>query len=129
MNGIDMRSSMRPAMGSWSSTTTGRVACRLDGAGSSATTTPWPRQRAGCACAPGSAAIVSAYAEWLSTSPLPKLFINAEPGSILVGAQREFCRRWPNQQEVTVRGSHFVQEDSPAEIGRAIVAFLRRLPR
>src|SRR5260370_1122148 len=75
------------------------------------------------------AAIVPAYAEWLSTSPLPKLFINAEPGSILVGAQREFCRRWPNQQEVTVRGSHFVQEDSPAEIGRAIVAFLRRLPR
>ena len=53
----------------------------------------------------------------------------AEPGSILVGAQREFCRRWPNQQEVTVRGSHFVQEDSPAESGRAIVAFLRRLPR
>jgi haloalkane dehalogenase len=75
------------------------------------------------------AAIVSAYGEWLSTSPLPKLFVNAEPGSILVGAQREFCRRWPNQQEVTVRGSHFVQEDSPAEIGRAIVAFLRRLPR
>ena len=74
------------------------------------------------------AAIVSAYGEWLSTSPLPKLFVNAEPGSILVGAQREFCRRWPNQQEVTVRGSHFVQEDSPAEIGRAIVAFLRRLP-
>src|SRR5437867_6126296 len=73
-------------------------------------------------------AIVSAYAEWLSTSPLPKLFVNAEPGSILVGAQREFCRRWPNQQEVTVRGSHFVQEDSPAEIGRAIAAFLRRLP-
>src|SRR5437016_7706386 len=75
------------------------------------------------------AAIVSAYGEWLSTSPLPKLFINAQPGSILVGAQRDFCRRWPNQQEVTVRGSHFVQEDSPAEIGRAIAAFLRRLPR
>jgi haloalkane dehalogenase len=74
-------------------------------------------------------AIVAAYAEWLSTSPMPKLFINAEPGSILVGAQREFCRRWPNQHEVTVRGSHFVQEDSPAEIGRAIASFLRRLPR
>src|SRR3989440_162970 len=75
------------------------------------------------------AAIVTAYAEWLSASPPPKLFVNAEPGSILVGAQREFCRRWPHRQEVTVRGSHFVQEDSPAEIGRAIVAFLRRLPR
>src|SRR5437867_5964806 len=75
------------------------------------------------------AAIVSAYGEWLSTTPLPKLFVNAQPGSILVGAQRDFCRRWPNQQEVTVRGSHFVQEDSPAEIGRAIAAFLRRLPR
>ena len=74
-------------------------------------------------------AIVAAYAEWLSTSLVPKLFINAEPGSILVGAQREFCRRWPNQHEVTVRGSHFVQEDSPADIGRAIAAFLRRLPR
>jgi haloalkane dehalogenase len=75
------------------------------------------------------AGLVGVYAEWLSTSPLPKLFINAQPGSILVGAPREFCRRWPNQQEVTVRGSHFVQEDSPAEIGRAIAAFLRRLPR
>jgi haloalkane dehalogenase len=75
------------------------------------------------------AAVVSAYGEWLATSPLPKLFVNAQPGSILVGAQREFCRRWPHQQEVTVRGSHFVQEDSPADIGRAIAAFLRRLPR
>jgi len=75
------------------------------------------------------AAIVSAYGEWLSMSPLPKLFVNAQPGSILVGAQRDFCRRWPNQHEVTVRGSHFVQEDSPADIGRAIAAFLRRLPR
>ena len=75
------------------------------------------------------AAVVSAYGEWLSMSPLPKLFVNAQPGSILVGPQREFCRRWPNQQEVTVRGSHFVQEDAPADIGRAIAAFLRRLPR
>ena len=56
---------------------------------------------------------------------LPKLFVNAEPGFILTGAQREFCRRWPNQQEVTVRGSHFVQEDSPAEIGEAVAAFVR----
>lgn len=71
-------------------------------------------------------AIVEAYGAWLATSPVPKLFVNADPGSILTGRQRELCRRWPNQQEVTVRGSHFVQEDSPAEIGRAIAAFLRR---
>ena len=51
---------------------------------------------------------------------VPKLFVNAEPGAILVGPQREFCRRWPNQREVTVRGSHFIQEDSPDEIGRAL---------
>ena len=72
-------------------------------------------------------AIVEAYAAWHSKSLVPKLFVNAEPGSILVGRQREFCRRWQNQQEVTVRGSHFIQEDSPVEIGRAIAAFLRRL--
>ncbi|MGH7326373.1 MAG: haloalkane dehalogenase [Candidatus Rokuibacteriota bacterium] len=73
------------------------------------------------------AAIVDGYARWLATSPVPKLFVNAEPGSILVGAQRDFCRRWPNQQEVTVRGLHFVQEDSPAEIGRAVADFVRSL--
>jgi haloalkane dehalogenase len=69
--------------------------------------------------------IVAAYAAWLRVSPVSKLFVNAAPGSILVGAQREFCRRWPNQREVTVRGSHFVQEDSPAEIGRAVAEFVR----
>ena len=73
--------------------------------------------------------IVEEYGAWLSRSPLPKLFVNAEPGSILVGAQREFCRRWPNQREVTVRGLHFVQEDSPAKIGQAIADFVRSLPR
>jgi haloalkane dehalogenase len=72
-------------------------------------------------------AVVDAYAKWLSQSLLPKLFINGNPGSILVGGPREFCRTWPNQQEVTVRGSHFLQEDSPAEIGQAIARFLRRL--
>jgi len=64
--------------------------------------------------------IASEYAEWLAGSQVPKLFINAEPGAILTGPQREFCRSWPNQKEVTVKGSHFIQEDSPAEIGRAI---------
>lgn len=62
----------------------------------------------------------AAYARWLSTTPVPKLFINADPGSFLVGAKRDFCRTWPNQTEVTVRGLHFVQEDSPHEIGAAI---------
>jgi haloalkane dehalogenase len=74
-------------------------------------------------------AIANDYATFLTASSLPKLFINADPGSILVGAQREFCRRWPNQHEVTVKGAHFIQEDSPREIGMAIAAFLRRLPR
>src|SRR5687767_9064725 len=73
-------------------------------------------------------AIVEAYGKWLAQSPVPKLFVNAEPGSILVGAQREFCRTWPNQDEVTVKGTHFVQEDSPDEIGRAIRDFLGRRP-
>jgi haloalkane dehalogenase len=73
-------------------------------------------------------AVVEAYGRWLATSAVPKLFVNADPGSILVGAQREFCRTWPNQREVTVPGRHFVQEDSPAEIGAAIAAFLADLP-
>jgi haloalkane dehalogenase len=72
-------------------------------------------------------ALVQDYASWLSRTPLPKLFVNGDPGSILVGAQREFCRTWPHQQEVTVRGSHFLQEDSPGEIGQAIARFLERL--
>ena len=71
--------------------------------------------------------IVETYAEWLEKSKIPKLFINAEPGALLTGAQREFCRRWPNQHEVTVRGSHFIQEDSPMEIGTAINAWLESL--
>ena len=64
--------------------------------------------------------IVDAYAGWLATSEVPKLFINADPGVILAGAQREYCRRWRNQREVTVKGSHFIQEDSPVQIGQAI---------
>jgi len=71
--------------------------------------------------------IVRAYGEWLAASPVPKLFVNAEPGAILIGAQREFCRGWPSQQEVTVRGIHFIQEDSPDEIGRAVAEWRRSL--
>ena len=73
-------------------------------------------------------ALVNDYADWMAgNTELPKLFINAEPGSILVGRQREFCRGWPNQTEVTVAGYHFVQEDSPTEIGQAVAAWLASL--
>lgn len=68
--------------------------------------------------------IVDQYAKWLAISDIPKLFVNAEPGTILIGSQREFCRTWRNQKEITVTGSHFIQEDSPVEIGQAIAAFL-----
>jgi haloalkane dehalogenase len=71
------------------------------------------------------AAVVAGYADWLATSTIPKLFVNAEPGAILTGSQREFCRTWPNQTEVTVAGNHFIQEDSPDEIGAAIADWYR----
>lgn len=71
--------------------------------------------------------IVGSYAEWMSESEVPKLFINADPGTILTGPQREFVRSWPNQTEVTVPGIHFIQEDSPHEIGEAIAEWYRDL--
>ncbi|MFR9768328.1 haloalkane dehalogenase [Nocardia sp. SC052] len=71
--------------------------------------------------------VVEDYGRWLSTSDVPKLFVNAEPGSILTGPQREFCRTWPNQRETTVAGSHFIQEDSPDEIGTAIAEFVKEV--
>jgi len=71
--------------------------------------------------------IVEAYSRWLSQSPIPKLFIDADPAGFLIGAQREFCRGWPNQQVVTVRGSHFLQEDSPEEVGEACARFVAKV--
>jgi haloalkane dehalogenase len=71
--------------------------------------------------------IVQAYADWLVEADIPKLFINAEPGAILIGPQREFCRSWPNQTEVTVSGNHFLQEDSPHEIGSAIAEWRKTI--
>ena len=71
--------------------------------------------------------IVAGYSDWIRSSDMPKLFINAEPGAILVGPQREFCRAWKNQQEVTVKGNHFLQEDSPDEIGKAIAEWRNKL--
>jgi haloalkane dehalogenase len=73
------------------------------------------------------AALVERYGDWLARSSIPKLFINTEPGALLTGRSRELCRLWPNQREVTVRGIHYVQEDSPNEIGAALQAFLKTL--
>jgi haloalkane dehalogenase len=72
--------------------------------------------------------IVTDYADWLSTSDLPKLFFSADPGAILRGKPRDFCRSWPNQEEISVKGIHFIQEDSPDEIGRGVADWLARIP-
>ena len=69
--------------------------------------------------------IVTDYAEWLSSSDVPKLLVNADPGAILNGPLLDYCRTWPNQTEVTVTGDHFCQEDSPDEIGQAIADWLQ----
>ncbi len=90
-------------------------------------TLTWPRQIPFEGEPEDVASIVRDYGRWLRESDLPKLFINADPGSILTGAQREFCRSWPNQIEVTVPGLHFIQEDSPDEIGSAIRQWYRTL--
>ncbi|MGV0717920.1 haloalkane dehalogenase [Mycolicibacterium sp. XJ662] len=72
-------------------------------------------------------AIVDEYGRWLAGSDVPKLFVNAAPGAITRGRVRDFVRTWPNQTEVTVAGTHFIQEDSPDEIGNALAAFVRAL--
>ena len=90
-------------------------------------TLTWPREIPIDGEPPDVTGIVRDYAEWMAANDLPKLFVNADPGAILIGPQREFCRGWKNQQEVTVRGRHFIQEDSPDEIGRAVAAFVRGL--
>ncbi len=66
-------------------------------------------------------------AEFHKESDIPKLFINADPGSILIGDQREFARSWTNQTEITVSGNHFIQEDSSEEIGAALRNFVESL--
>jgi haloalkane dehalogenase len=71
--------------------------------------------------------VVESYARWLSTSPIPKLFIDADPAGFLIKGQREFCRAWPNQQIVTVKGAHFLMEDSPNEVGDAIARFVQKV--
>ncbi len=83
-------------------------------------TLTWPRQIPVGGEPADVVEIVDTYGKWMSGNKVPKLFINAEPGALLTGPQREFCRGWKNQKEVTVKGSHFIQEDSPDEIGQAI---------
>jgi len=90
-------------------------------------TLTWPRQIPLSGEPAQVVAIVQEYARWLTQAQVPKLFVNADPGAILIGEQRTFCRSWPCQEEVTVRGMHFVQEDSPHEIGEAIAAWLQGL--
>jgi haloalkane dehalogenase len=87
-------------------------------------TLSWPREIPIDGHPESVAKLVAAYADWMAKNAVPKLFVNADPGAILVGEQREYCRGWPNQTEVTVAGSHFIQEDSGPEIGRAIAAWL-----
>ncbi len=87
-------------------------------------TLTWPRQIPIAGEPADVTAIAAAYSQWLATSDIPKLFVNADPGAILIGAPREFCRTWPNQTEVTVPGSHFIQEDSGAAIGQAIAQWM-----
>jgi haloalkane dehalogenase len=89
-------------------------------------TLTWPRELPISGEPEDVVSIVNDYSKWLAQSDVPKLFVNAEPGAILTGSQREFCRTWPNQEEVTVRGAHFVQEDSPHKLGQAVATFVRR---
>ncbi|GAA5186240.1 haloalkane dehalogenase [Rugosimonospora acidiphila] len=88
-------------------------------------TLSWPRQLPIAGEPAEVVRIVEDYGRWLAASTVPKLFVNAEPGAILIGRPREFCRSWPNQTEVTVPGAHFVQEDSADLIGAAVADFVR----
>jgi haloalkane dehalogenase len=71
---------------------------------------------------------IEAIGRFLATTPIPKLFINVEPGLAMTERERAFARTFPNQTEVTVRGLHFAQEDSPDAIGAALADFVRRPP-
>ncbi len=87
----------------------------------------WPRQIPLEGEPKNVVSLVNDYGAFMYSSNIPKLFINADPGSILLGKQREFCRSWPNQKEVTVKGIHFIQEDSPVEIGQAVAEWLETI--
>jgi len=87
-------------------------------------TLTWPRQIPIAGEPADVVEIAAAYSQWMAANDVPKLFVNAEPGAILIGVLRDFCRTWRNQTEVTVSGSHFIQEDSGAAIGRAIADWM-----
>ncbi|MCE2528108.1 MAG: haloalkane dehalogenase [Actinomycetia bacterium] len=87
-------------------------------------TLTWPREIPIDGDPADVAEIAAAYGKWLAESDVPKLFINAKPGTILIGKQREICRSWPNQTEKTVRGTHFIQEDSGERIGAYIADWM-----
>lgn len=87
-------------------------------------TLTWPREIPIAGEPADVVAIAAAYSQWMAENDLPKLFVNADPGAILIGVLREFCRTWRNQTEVTVPGSHFIQEDSGAAIGQAIAQWI-----
>jgi haloalkane dehalogenase len=84
----------------------------------------WPRQIPVGGEPEDVARIIADYGQYLANSPTPKLFVNADPGAMLRGAARELVRSWPNVSEVTVKGTHFIQEDSGEEIGQAIANWL-----
>jgi haloalkane dehalogenase len=88
-------------------------------------TLTWPGQIPIAGAPADVVAIADDYAQWMARNELPKLFVNADPGAILVGAVRTFCRGWKNQTEVTVPGSHFIQEDSGPAIGRAVADWMQ----
>jgi haloalkane dehalogenase len=88
-------------------------------------TLTWPRQIPIAGEPAEVVEIARAYSQWMAENDIPKLFVNAEPGAILIGPLREFCRGWKNQTEVTVQGSHFIQEDSGLAIGRAVAGWIR----
>ena len=89
----------------------------------------WPRQLPIDGQPADVVSIVERYGAWLSQSACPKLLILAEPGAVVTGRLRDVCRAWPNQTEVTVKGRHFLQEDSPDEIGAALAVFVKRVRR
>jgi haloalkane dehalogenase len=84
----------------------------------------WPRQIPIAGEPADVVQIAADYSQWMAQNDIPKLFVNAEPGAILIGVPREFCRRWNNQSEVTVPGSHFIQEDSGPAIGKAVAEWM-----
>jgi haloalkane dehalogenase len=88
-------------------------------------TLTWPRQIPIAGEPAEVVQISAAYSQWMAENDIPKLFVNAEPGAILIGAPRDFCRSWKNQTEVTVPGSHFIQEDSGPAIGRAVAGWMK----